>query len=316
MIILIFLTFIFFIILPGIFVYFGFRQNNFEQAYINTNLEYTTDLSGFGTLPNLKFREEPLCGDVVYLGAEDVYQNCSEKCNSGLYEYVFIDGKVILNGKKLRGAYCLLKSIAKCNLNTSTAYIGNDGYKCISNFPELLGGESGNLIIGCNGVLRDALYGLEYNQNIPNNLKITSLDERLSNGFYRFTCGGDDNIEFPNTLGTRFDIAENICNKLDPKGTVNRTHFICSCDRYINNDPTKICSTCKSGYASSVDIEGAKYGYTFGRDCVPLSEYGVMSKYVRFPCGPKTNLKGDKCEHALLLASSSYSPPRLQKMFG
>lgn len=319
MIVLIFATFIFFIILPGLFLYFSFRFNNFDEKYIKTNLEYTTDLSGFGTLPNIEFREEQLCGDAIYLGSDDVYQNCSEKCNSGNYEYSFIGaqgGSIVLNGKKLRGAYCLLKSIAKCNLNTSTVYIGDDGYKCLSNFPELLGGESGNLIIGCNGTLKDGLYGIEYLHNIPNNLKISSLDERLENGSYRFTCGGNDNVEFPKTLGSRFDISENICNKLDPNGRVDREHFVCSCDRYMNDDQLKICSTCKTGYASSVDIEGAKYGYTLGRDCVPLSEYGSLSKYVKFPCGPTTSLKNEKCEHALLLASASYSPPRLQKMFG
>jgi hypothetical protein len=295
---------------------YAFYKNNFAQSYIDSKLEYTTDLTGFGTLPDIEFRETPLCGDAVYLGSQDVYQNCTEKCSSN-YEYVFIEGKVVINKKVLNGAYCLTKSIAKCNLNTSTAYIGNDGYKCISNHPELLGGESGNLIIGCEGILRDTLYGKEYVGSIPTNLKITSLDEKLEDGSYRFTCGGENYIEYPSTLGSRFDVAKNYCNYLDKSGGINREYFACDCNKYVNDDTTNICSTCKSGYASSVNIEGAKYGLTIGRDCVNPNEFdGIISKYVKFPCGPNTVLKEETCEHALLLASASYSPPRLQKMFG
>lgn len=253
------------------------------------------------------------CGGYRYLGPDDSYTNCSELCDSNDYTYKFITDKqnFIVNGKKLVGSYCIKNGYSKCNLNTSQVVVSKTGYACISKFPQILGGESGNQIIVCNGKLYDRLTDETYVNFIPNNLFFTSVDETLIDGQFRFECdNADDTIPVPPSLGTRLERDKNLCNSLDAAGIYDETTFTCKCTEYL---PNGICSKAREGFGVATEIAGSRYAYTVSRDCIDIfdPEFNELQKTL-FPCGPK-NLK---VENALINITNTYHPATLAKLLG
>lgn len=320
----IFLIFGFIFLSPSILYTISWLRNNFSLEYIKSNLNYDTDMSGFSNLPKINFEETDEftgCVDAVFLGLADIYENCAERCRSTDYYYTYIDPKksVVVNGKSLVGAYCLPKEIAKCNLNTSFAVVGLNGYKCISKFPILLGGSSGNEIVGCrNGRLRDGLENLIYQDHVPYNIYIDDVDEKLQDGSFRFSCDVDkDNIKLPETIASRFEYATNVCTLLDPDGKVDVKTGKCTCDNYLNNDPESICTRCTSGWGIDTNQHGSRYGYTVARDCFdPNNVTYLETRFVKVPCAPETLKRGLKCERGTLLITNSYTPQTMQNLYG
>lgn len=317
LIIILFLT-------PACFLLYGWFASNFSIEHINNNLDYPLGLSGFEALPKLDFEVsgEPICGDALYLGSSDVYEDCSAKCSSGDYEYKFLEKNhnIIVNNKKLAGAYCLTKPAARCNLNTSVAIIGLDGFKCVSRYPGILGGESGNLILACNGSIYDKLTHTRYDTYIPNNLTLTSFDEKLENGDYRFICVDTvDNhaaMVLPKTVSKRLESDVNVCGLLEPTGSFDESSESCKCFQHINGDTSNICSSCVSGFAVKSELHGSKYGLTVARDCIdPTTASHTLTQYVQMPCGEKTLQRSGTCQYALLLATTSYTPMALENIF-
>lgn len=310
---------------PVVSIIYSFYHNNFPQKYIDSGLDYDTGLSGLEGLPGLDFESSDdytSCGDAYHLGFTDIIRDCSDVCKSGDYEYKFINKnhQIIINKRRLYGAYCIRKAIAKCNLNTSMAIIGLDEYKCISHYPTILGGESGNLIIACNGVIVDRLLKKTYDTFIPNNLSLISFDERLEDGeTFRFVCETNtSSIQLPANIATRLETDVNTCGMLDPSGTLDFNQQKCTCNGrlHVNGDETNICSRCISGFGVDTGIHGWRYGYSISRDCVdPLTSDSVLTSFINFPCGEKSLVNKKYCQSAILAATNTYTPMALENMF-
>lgn len=258
-------------------------------------------LSGFERIGklNIKFDKSTSgvknCNGYQYLGAANRWQNCTNRCGkNSMYEYKFIHQheNVVIGNKRLSGAYCILKEIAKCNLNTSNAIIGMDGYRCVSRFPQLLGGQYGNDIIGCTSrALHDNLLNETYTNHIPSELRIDDLDERLDTGDYRFHCVPNKNdMQLPPEYGSRFETETNICGLNDNNnGTFDFHNKKCVCKHYAGENENNLCTNCKSGWdASTLPVytdatktwaqtaHGNNYAYTIGRDCVDIADNDVL----------------------------------------
>lgn len=304
---------------PAVQLCFGFYRNNYSEKYINAGLQYDSSITGFEGLPqiNLAPDVQVLCDDALYLGMEDIYENCADKCKSGDYEYLFIKekNKVIINTKRLVGAYCIKKYISKCNLNTSMAVIGQDGYKCISHHPNVLGGESGNLIIACNGIIMDRLEKTIYDTFIPTNLTLNTFDDKLDDGSYRFKCANSD-VQFPSHIGSRLEDDINICRLFSSTGQRDEANARCICSSYINGDEKKPCTDCLSGWNIDTKLSGKRYAYNISRDCVEPTADSVYTDFVKIPCGDKTLALSNRCENAIVLATNTYTPLALENMYG
>lgn len=302
---------------------------NFNEEYIKSGFNYDRSIDPFKTLPVLQFNntEEDIdeftgCGRTgVYIGSVDVFYDCKGRCKSDDYEYIFLDKNtnIIVNNKRLSGAYCLPKSFTRCNLNTSFAVVGLNDYQCITKFPTLLGGSSGNEIIGCSsGRLFDGLLKKEYVHYIPNNLFIENEDERLVDSSFRFSCVDDSKykmVDLPKTVASRFETSIDPCGILGT-GSFNFSRNECDCSQLTASG---ICTDCKSGYGygDSYTTHGANYAVSIGRDCVdPSKATHVETRFVTVPCGVDSIEKNSKCERGQLNISSSYSPMALENMFG
>lgn len=313
---------------------------NFTQEYIDTGFDYDRSINPFETLPGLHFEgsddatliEFEGCGNTsFYLGDADVYQDCVGQCKSKDYQYIFLTDKqsMVVHGQRLRGAYCVPKAYARCNLNTSTAVVGLTGYQCVTSFPSLLGGPSGNEIIGCrSGVLEDRLLRQTYTHYVPNNLSFDSVDDRLADGRYRFECGVDESsgetvdniIHFPSNVGTRFESARNPCSLFDPSGEFSFESMRCKCNNTGGGlTASGTCTTCTSGFGfgDSKNVHGAAYAHSIGRQCVdPTTATRLESQLAPVPCGKSTLERVLRCERAQLNLTNSYTPMALENMFG
>lgn len=330
---------------PGIYLLLSWYTNNFSMKYLMQELNYATDFDGFGGLP-LPINYDPnnsvdnsymKCVQGYYIGIEDIgYTSgttlCSEICQSSDYEYKFVNASgIVINNKEIRGAWCLPKPIARCNLNTSNAFIGIKNYECITNFPQLLGGMHGNQIIGCGNenVFADMLNETTYSKFIPSNLIIDDLDERLPNGEYRYQCKYDKTKYFSlsGTIGNRFDIETNICQVFDSPGTLDIPTLTCKCENDINvgSEKNAPCTNCTSGF-EIVDEDrkqiGSRFGYSIGKDCSNPNLVSYQeSLWALIPCGQSKMLqivdtKKTACQRTLIQASNTYSPEMLEKIHG
>lgn len=312
---------------PAFIFTLAWAKFNFSEDYVMAGLGFTQAISAFATLPDINFKKShntdemtrAMCTDGLYLGATDTYVDCTERCGHNDYEYKYINAneKVVIQKRELNGAYCLPKAATRCNLNTSLAVVGLDGYQCISKFPALLGGASGNEIVGCDSrKLFDSVTNKTYVNMIPTDLIITDVDEQV-NGVYRFMCVRDKNtINVKSTYGSRFETEVNMCNLLDESGTLDATTGKCICDHYMDREGT-ICSSCTSGWDVTNNQHGSKYGFTAARNCVdPLTENDIMSNIVRFPCGQATLDAGKSCERGLLNITNTYTAQTLENIFG
>lgn len=328
---------------PGIYVLWAWYRNNFSMKYLMQNINFATDLDGFGGLPPVpnfdKDNENSdKCYQGYYIGMEDLGQTegtelCRNVCDSGDFDYKFIDKSgIFVNKKEIRGAWCLPKPISRCNLSTSNAYIGINRYECITKFPQLLGGQYGNQIIGCgpDNTFMDLLEDQTYSKYIPTNLIINDLDERMPNGEYRYICKfkSSDYFSLEKTaLGGRFDMEVNSCAIFNSPGTLDIKTLTCKCDNNfnLNDDPNMPCTNCTSGFAV-IDEDrkqsGSRYGYSMGRNCVhPARVTHHESLLSTIPCGmskvvsmQETQRTG--CQRTLVIATNTYSPEMLEKIEG
>lgn len=327
---LIIILFISILLYPGYIYVTSYSRNNFASGLLNLRLNYdSSNLAGMEALASagyngsssIQYAGNFTCANGLYLGPVDIFESCEQKCSSDDYVYRYIKDNehVIINSKKLTGAYCLLKDVAACNLNVSYVVSGVDGYRCVSIFPQLLGGRFGNEIVGCRSKgFKDHLMQSVYYYFIPNNLVFHDIDELLPNGTHRFECVLNSNeMNLPRDIGSRFETEHNLCTVLDPAGAVDMEAGKCICTNYIDRDTSRPCTHCVSGWAISSKQHGAMYGYSVARDCVdPTAATYVETKVVRFPCGMKTIGYKRKCEHAVVNVTNTYSPMALENMFG
>lgn len=287
---------------PLIVLYFKWRGANFSENYLSQSLPYTTDISGFAGLPNIKIGDQLIgkaadnqetCENGFYMGHSEMTDvNCTSLCNATSnkqFEYKYItNNNIVINNQYLRkGGWCLPTNLVRCNLNISVAVKSFGRYECVSKYPNLLGGQYGNDIIGCAPIyeFRDNLRKLIYTNNVPSTLIITDIDEKMPNDAskFRYTCNvnmykDDDNsshsvdngsshslynsqfsslISRPD-LGNRFQLYYDSCSFFDNDGQMVDNK--CKCSQTIHtkiikplidnqtNDMEGICTTCTSGY--------------------------------------------------------------------
>lgn len=326
------------VIQPLIVLVFSWYGSNFSFDYLKSELSYAEDMSGFDSLPQFAKSDKLIgiattaqrCIDGLYLGQKPLANNlasCTQLCsaaNSDEYEYKFIESNnIVVNNRYLqRGSWCLPSSLARCNLNISRAVKSAGHYECISKHPKLLGGKFGNNIVGCspNFSFKDNLLNIIYTNIVPSSLIIYDIDEKLSDGSYRYTCNHDNtfvNAEEMPKLGNRFTLLYNSCGFYDKNGKLQNYKCKCSTDlndsqlraRVTASDDSHIksflsitddmhiaCSTCNSGFGvQSVDeaiVPAFNHGVTIGINCVDPKyiEYYKTSNMQyngMLPCGLK-----------------------------
>lgn len=328
---------------PAIVFYRAWAKNNFSLDYLSQQLNYDTDLDGFGGLPLAHNYDssgsadlEADCSAGYFIGDEDLgassgQELCNQTCGESEYKFVSAAG-IYINSKEIRGAWCLPSSVARCNLNTSNAFVGLNRYQCVSKFPQLFGGQYGNEIIGCGPsfAFSDMLAERTYSNFIPTNLVVSDLDQRLPDGSPRYVCkyNKTKHVDLANTgLGNRFDLETNVCAIFDSAGELDKEKLVCQCpnNNFFKNDPQMPCSRCTTGFGI-VDEDkrqkGSRYGYSLGIDCVhPVTAGYTESAMAKVPCGVSTLTRFIKdkttgCMRALVLATNTYSPPMLEKLLG
>lgn len=351
---------------PLLALYFSWRNTNFSERYLSAGLPYSTDMSGFAGLPDIRKGDQLIgqaaaggqetCENGYYVGLEQMSRvDCARICNATSAEqfvYKYITGPhVVVNNQYLRpGGWCLPTSLARCNLNISTAVKALGRYECISKFPRLLGGPHGNDIVGCapNYEFNDNLLGITYTHNVPSTLVIADLDERLphSNEF-RYTC--NVRRQFATLLarpdlGNRFQLSYDACNFFDSDGRMVNNRCECSAQHASERAIVKpllqgqrdamahVCSSCTSGYGlldEKSPQHGSKYGVSIGVNCVdPQRIEYYKTLYVDMngvvPCGIRTltslRERDDApkygCQRALLNVTNTYTPEMLQRING
>lgn len=336
----------------------------FVYSWWNTNTVSSTDikLNGFETLPpafnydtaNIFSRS---CSGGLLLDEKNPKHiaDCSRLCEDGSdqqYELKTIESgqRVIVNRTLLQpGNWCLPKEIAQCNLNVSYALSGINGYECRSIYPEILGGITGNEIVGCapfNSIV-DKEERKIYTSYVPPHFHVGGdINQRLSNGQFRYSCHipNESQSEYRPLdelhLNNRFVLTHNVCGTFDPSGRFDLKAGSCICKtdggvlqtrETVVADENAIsqfrpCSNCTSGYGIIDEINpqhGSRYGTSIGIDCVdPEKATHVQSLVSKVPCGLMTlarirnNSKVVGCQRALVQATGSYSPSSLESIVG
>lgn len=341
----------------------AWRKTNFSENYLSQSLPYGTDISGFAGLPDFSRNDQLLgaatdsterCENGFYIGSKEMTNvDCVSTCNatsSKQFSYKYITkNNVVINNQYLRkGGWCLPTSLARCNLNISTAVKSLGHYECVSKFPKLLGGPYGNDIVGCapKYEFSDNLKKLTYANNVPSTLVIDNIDEKLPNSNkYRYTCNTGNQFstfELRPDLGNRFQLFYDSCSFFDSGGKMVNNK--CDCSALIlphhvkplmvgqKSDMEGICSTCTSGY-EIIDEKhpqmGSRYGVSIGLNCVdPETIEYYKTMYIEMngvlPCGTKTltdmrlngNTSNYGCHRCLLNVTNTYTPEMLQRING
>lgn len=236
------------------------------------------------------------------------------------------------NDVQLSPGYWCLTNQTQCNLKTGYVVASINGVVCHSKYPSLFGGEDASLITACNNeyfpknssVLWDYLNNEAVN---PQTVQMTSEDELLPDGSYRFKCkfGLDvqENQYIPHPLN-RFEPLRDPCKKTLFKTSLNvgvkfqstngtddnqwtdGDKWICDCGnaqetRVSNVDPNdrkSQCSSCVFSRSAS-QIQTAIDCYTINAD------YGALM--VSNPCNStKFVTQGNLCD----VINITYSPYR------
>lgn len=280
------------------------------------------------------------CNEICLGGSEDQFQ----------FKYIDTNHRIVSANRKVLpvGGYCLPKEVALCNLNVSYALTGINSYECRTAFPQLLGGITGNQIIGCapfNSFI-DRKRNVSHVQYVPPNFRIDDIDEKLSNGSFRYVCQIPEDVQYHDMasmgLGSRFQLTANSCSVFDRSGKFDLQTHKCLCPNIKNsasifkhnqentstsqNSFEHPCTSCTSGYGivdETYPQHGSKYGVSIGVDCVdPLNSSYIQALNSKIPCGLKTLTKirdqkvNNGCLRGLVLATGSYSPPMLQTLLG
>ena len=203
----------------------------------------------------------------VYLGSNvtnPIY--CKQVCgNDGHIIQIGKETTHFVNGVQLsEGSWCVTHDPVECNANTGYVLAGSNGATCRSRFPEIIGGDKANKIEACNdnivnatnSVLMDNLH----NEPVTLNTIITDVDEKLSNGSYRFTCKAGRDV-FGNKYmihpEARFHVIPDPCKESgarmhDSVGVaITDDGWHCDCGDFnttrvknLTSDPKSSCSSC------------------------------------------------------------------------
>ncbi|MBT0716616.1 Pif-2 protein [Dolichomitus sp. PSUC_FEM 10030005] len=268
------------------------------------------------------------CDDIYYLGDANIYEDCSRICREStdyVYEYMYSnsDDPLEFNGELLFGAYCVLKSVNACNRRISDVVQLSNGFYCLSKFPRMFGGSTGNKIIGCGGELRDNLFDTVYTNYFPIDVEITDIDEYMpGEDFkkYRFECATNVDSQSNDKLippdFDRFKGIPNYCASLiyraDPSIVADWNTGECICNqerddiKHLFDKKINPCTTCYTRWQKNA------VGLTIKKPCISIGTPSEFWNDLLFPCSKAALQLGTSCEQATLQATTTYSPMALQ----
>lgn len=215
------------------------------------------------SLETRRIRRQICLNKGYYLGEKNDYVNCAKFCNvSGEEEvqYRYLDNtKNILGGREpmRMGAWCLPKTAATCNVNTSIVVYSISGWICLPR-TDAFSGEGGNRIAVCNGSLWDNALNKQYDTFIPANLSFNDVyNDKLSDGRYRFVCPANlrDDIQnkYIESNYNRLHLLRNWCleeipfGKDDAKPDLETGKCRCVAPYQLNEKRGK-CTSCGPGF--------------------------------------------------------------------
>lgn len=227
--------------------------------------------------PNLIVLPEDVdrCTNGRYMGSENIFQNCNAVCQSNIVRYRFIEPNetlVNIDGERLKpGAWCLPTYFHTCNTNVSSV-IRTDGnnWLCEPKY-SLFGSINGNQILKCNGRIKDNRTNKIYQDFLPDDFQLTTLDEtvEVQSGDktivkFAIECATqkdvNGNVLVNPQLGDRFDLVRNYCTKYitnaDPTILPDFINHTCNCTNPNSQNPfpleniwdnqNRTCIPCKS----------------------------------------------------------------------
>lgn len=246
-------------------------------------------------------------------------KTCIETCGSQakLIEITSNFDEYYSNGQKLSlGVWC---GVNKTECNTHTGYVVAtvNSVACRSKYPNMFGGINATKVIACNNEeypsSGSVLYDYLNDQPVdPFTVDMTSEDELLDDGSYRFRCkftkdaNNNPYIEHPlNRFHPMRDYCKNTILSAHPSvgAKVTDTGWFCDCGDFnvtrvrnkIFNNPKSTCSMC----LNSIDHTTNKYTFSF--DCFNRNSpyYSVLSN---IPCSSSTFVKQGEnmCENSSL----------------
>lgn len=196
----------------------------------------------------------------LFLGPTGTVSDCVSKCASTNVSLLQVESgeEIFVENVMLGvGSWCILGPPPECNLKTTYVEKTLNGIACKSRYPQLYGGVTGELVIGCNDKRyynpKNRLYD-ELNKEFvnPRTIYMDHEEETLPDGSLRFTC--------------KYDGVDSMGNKYVPHVS-NRFH------------PTRnYCA--KEIFAAHPDV---KFTTTGDCDCGTFTETRVKNKIVDDP---------------------------------
>lgn len=300
--------------------------SNLSTEFMNKNLINLLNANPISNLPKINLIttnqeitniEEKCSKGAVFMGTDseaDYTQKCFNSCGStGRILKIATGDEMYLNGILLtKGFWCSIRE-TNCNLRTTYIVASINGVVCKSKYPNMFGGEEGNLITACSDEITpqgtNQLWDYLNNEIVdPSLIDMSNEDEQLSDGTFRFRCkpGADlyGNLYIEHPLN-RFHLIRNVCNKTVVAANENvllidddNDNWHCDCGdfdatRVRHENPDDNQSTCTSCYYSNTN-----HDYT-----IPIKCFRTMSDYTKFseslfPCldGKYTQV-GSECNH-------------------
>ena len=257
------------------------------------------------------------CRDAMFLGTKDgdYTQLCHARCGStSAILHVAPGDEHYSDGVRLHPGYWCVRAGGQhadvCNPRTGMLVMSGGTTACVSRYPDMFGGEGASRIVACSdsrhpgthSTLWDNLHDRAVN---PHTIEMSSSDERLPDGSYRFTCHfGRDSMHnsYVAHPANRFHPTRDMCKSTvyathpDVKTvglTLNNDQWHCDCgDRNATrvthkrpNDRQSTCTSCSYDVKPKQDLLHIPYPcYTGASDSVDAERMQ--------PCSPKKWLRG------------------------
>lgn len=239
--------------------------------------------SGINNIPNLNISttnpqvaKANDCGNgPVFIGSHGSDHDCIRVCSNSSASVINVNegDTFIYNQSTLQpGAHCVIGDRPQCNMKMTYAMMTVNSIVCRSKFPEIVGGDVGTTVVACNNrAINDPQnYLWDYANNSrfsPLETQMTSANERLPDGSYRFRCkfqgvDSQNNNYIENPLN-RFHPFENYCAGLiysahpDVKTKIDweTQTFECDCGDFEKTRVRHIDPNDKSSQCSSKVLE-------------------------------------------------------------
>lgn len=161
----------------------------------NKEIQFASDVFYFKRMPDIIYNgdtpsSKSNCSVPVLVESST---NCANYCHEETAELFEVKENQIIynNNYKLKpGYYCRIGAQGICNPYTTITVYSNIGWTCYNKTSEF-GGLGGNKILICNGELTDTLLNKKYVKYIDPNIPLTDINERTSDGSFRFQCASE-----------------------------------------------------------------------------------------------------------------------------